>query len=183
MDIDAQRRRQAAAASAAAASVADEGADGGDSQHPANANEVTARRRHRDDEPLQRPSTPRASGDYGAHAMAQSGALEGADGELPAEGDEGADGGGGGSRAPLPAVSYPDVDAVDISSPTIPVHNRLPRTPQQKFRPEPGQQALQPTASRARATVERVHRRPPGAPPGSVGKGTKPPAPAPAVAP
>ena len=41
--------------------------------------------------------------------MTQSGAVEGADGEQPAEGED-----GGSRRQPLPTVSYPDPDAVDM---------------------------------------------------------------------
>ena len=61
-------------------------------------------------------------------------------------------------------VSYPDPDAVDVTSPTIPVRNRLSRTPHKKSR-DVNVPPVQPTASRPRATVERLHRRPTNNPP------------------
>ena len=130
-------------------------------------NDLSARRRHHPDEPLQRPTTPRASDDYGAHAMAQSGAQPEEGGEYPPAGgvpegvpeEEGADG----EDSNLPAAAYPDPTEVDSSSPTIPVRNRLSRTPHKKFRDDVP--PVQPTASRPRAAVERLQRRPPGSTP------------------
>jgi hypothetical protein len=130
--------------------------------------DLTARKRHHPDEPLQRPTTPGAPDapqpDYGELAMQQSGALaeamdDGGEGTQPPAGDDDAE--------PPPPISYPDPDAVDSTSPTIPVRNRLARTPSRKVR-EGGEKPapLQPTAPRARATVERVQRKgPPAGPP------------------
>lgn len=150
MRIDDDRRRAAAAEAA---------------QRPSD---MSARKRHHPDEPLQRPTTPRPPDapqpDYGAVAMQQSGALpdageEGGDAPPGAEGEDGAD-------APtLPSAAYPDPDAVDATSPTIPVRNRLARTPSRKARDGGENSApLQPTAPRPRASVERVQRRPPANP-------------------
>jgi hypothetical protein len=122
--------------------------------------DMAARRRHHPDEPLQRPATPRATKgeegeaepeDYGATAMQLSGAQP-----EPATGgdEEAADEGQG--PADAAAYNYPDPDAVDASSPTIPVRNRLTRTPSRKTREAPA--PLQPTAPRPRAVVEPLKR-------------------------
>lgn len=127
----------------------------GAAARPAN---LADRKRHHPDEPLQRPSTPRASTelastDYGAHAMQQSGAQP----EPPAEPE---DAGDGEPAAEPGSFAYPDPNEIDSSSPTIPVRNRLSRTPSRKTR-EINAPALQPTAPRPRANVERVQRRAP----------------------
>jgi len=129
--------------------------------------EMSARKRHHPDEPLQRPTTPRATGgegeeeekvDYGAVAMqADFGA------------DPGAAAADGFGTVPV-AAYYPDPDTVEANSPTIPMRNRIARTPKRGTRdgaeeaiPAPqagltGLAPLQPTAPRARAKVERVQR-------------------------
>jgi len=90
-------------------------------------------------------------------------------GALPEEGGADAAGDDDAGVSEPPTYAYPDPDAVDASSPTIPVRNRLARTPSRKTRDENAanaMQPLQPTAPRARASVERVQRRqPPQAPP------------------
>ena len=142
--------------------------------------DMSARRRHHPEEPLQRPSTPRvttdanttdapveAPFDYGAHAMQQSGAQP----PDPGETDAAAADGEGGEEGQDPTYQYPDPDAVDSSSPTIPVHNRLARTPSRKTRGEGSPAPLQPTAPRPRATVERTQRKPPQATPTAPPKG------------
>jgi hypothetical protein len=139
------------------------------SQRP---NDMTARKRHHPDEPLQRPATPRAADgkedregkekekvDYGELAMQQSGALkedEGGEGQGGADGDEGE----GGDEGQLAPSAYPDPDSVDPNSPTISVRNRLARTPSRTTRgpAPPGSQPLQPTAPRARANVAPLQR-------------------------
>ena len=142
--------------------------------------EMSARKRHHPDEPLQRPTTPRAPdappADYGAVAMQQSGAMpeDKVDDPLEesAELTTGIEEGGveAPAAASAPSAAYPDPDAIDTTSPTIPVRNRLARTPSRKSRDGPEPTALQPTAPRARATVERVQRRPPGSVAPSPGK-------------
>ena len=171
MRID-DERRQAAAADAAT-----------------RPQEMSARKRHHPDEPLQRPTTPRAADapppekvDYGAVAMQTAGALPDEEGAVgPVEADAtlqtslGADAvapptmGGEENMPTAPDAFYPDPDAVDTTSPTIPMRNRLARTPKRGTRgdePLPvapaagltGLAPLEPTAPRARATVERVQR-------------------------
>jgi len=181
---DQEERRAAAAASQAS--------------QPQRPGDVTARRRHHPDEPLQRPTTPHANADYGAQAMQEQEQLEqqgmgsGAFGgtrrsggghaatggsveeELPYDEGEAPPGHDGEGEETIPEmVAYPDPDAVDATSPTIPVRNRLSRTPHKKTRDaNPNQPTVQPTAPRSRATVERLQRKPtynPGA--GSPGGG------------
>ena len=133
-----------------------------------------ARRRHHPDEPLQRPTTPGANADYGAQALqyAEQAGGTGAFGasvgptveeDLAEEGTFASPGGAEDETIPE-MVSYPDPDAVDVTSPTIPVRNRLSRTPHKKSR-DVNVPPVQPTASRPRATVERLHRRPTNNPP------------------
>ena len=134
-------------------------------------NEPFARKRHNPDEPLQRPTTPRATDgkegeqeeekvDYGELAMKQSGALKEEDGD-GGDGGEALEAGEGGEGEGANAASYtyPDPDSVDPNSPTISVRNRLARTPSRTTRgaPLPGQ-PLQPTAPRARANVAPLQR-------------------------
>ncbi|KOO34262.1 lish domain-containing protein armc9-like protein [Chrysochromulina tobinii] len=83
--------------------------------------------------------------------------------DLPEEGTFASPGGAEDETIPE-MVSYPDPDAVDVTSPTIPVRNRLSRTPHKKTR-DASVPPVQPTASRPRATVERLHRRPTNNPP------------------
>jgi len=158
-----QEERRAAAAAASA-----------QMQRP---NDPSARRRHHPDEPLQRPTTPHINVDYSvqalqqAEAMGQQGSYDDeivhrlANEELPYEDALLGQGEDGGDDLIPESVSYPDPDAIDASSPTIPVRNRLSRTPHKKMR-DTNLLPVQPTASRPRATVERLQRRPPNQPHG-----------------
>ena len=93
-------------------------------------------------------------------AMQQSGA-EPPEPDCGGEGDKADD-----AASVEPVVAYyPDPNEIDSSSPTIPVRNRLSRTPHKKAR-DADIPPLQPTASRPRATVERVQRSSKAVPPG-----------------
>ena len=190
--LEAEEARRRAQAEAAAAPTPAGGTVG----------EMATRRRHHPDEPLQRPTTPRASGKEGAAAEYAAGieGMEGMEPPTPARVDESSelpppddlDGSAGprslkkdASKKSLAALNYPDPSSVDETLAYVPVSNRLPRTPAQKTRPGNAADSrttpapLQPTASRPRAPVERLQRRPPqaqGTPaPGSVAKPKAPP--------